>query len=97
MRHLGTDIEKIAGVNASEELKRKVLPFINIERETIDWPKIWSQDFSGGHSAAVCWIQALWCDRVQTKLDPFDRAFAMDQSLQMAVIKALAIRWGLIK
>lgn len=84
-------------VNADEELKQKMLPFINPQGETIDWPKIWSQDFSGGHSAAVCWIQALWCDKVLTKLDPFDRAFAMDEPLQRTVIEALAIRWGLIK
>jgi hypothetical protein len=82
---------------ADEELKRKTLPHVNIERQSINWPKIWSNDFGGGHSAAIVWAQAIWCDRIETKADPFDRAFAMDFSLQRACIEALAIRWGLIK
>lgn len=78
-----------------EELKRKALPHVDIERRSINWPKIWANDFGGGHSAAVIWAQAIWCDQVTTKADPFDRAFAMDAGLQVAVLEALAIRWGL--
>lgn len=80
--------------NADEELKRKALPHVNVERESINWPAIWNNDFGGGHSAALVWAQAIWCSMVETKADPFDRAFAMDPKLQFAVVKALAIRWG---
>lgn len=81
--------------NYDNELRAKALPHVNIARQSINWPAIWNNDFSGGHAAAAAWTQAIWCDRVETKSDPFDRAFAMDSHLQVAVIKALAIRWGL--
>lgn len=84
-------------INASDELKRKVLPHIDINREAINWPKIWSNDFAGGHSGALLWAQAIWLDKVATRHDPFDRAFAMDGPLQVAVIEALAMRWGIMK
>ena len=82
-------------INADGELKAKALPHINIERQSIHWPGIWQNDFGGGHSAALVFAQALWFDRVETKADPFDRAFAMDRKLQIACIEGLAIRWGL--
>lgn len=83
---------------ADAELRAKALPWVNIERERIDWEKIWENGyFGGGHSAAVVWAQAIWCDRVETKSDPFDRAFTMGSPLQVACIEALAIRWGLKK
>lgn len=81
--------------NYDPELRRKTLMHVNLERQSINWPKIWANDFGGGHSAALLFAQAIWCDRVETKADPFDRAFAMDRSLQIAVIEALALRWGL--
>lgn len=79
------------------ELINKALPWVNVERESIDWKGIWNNDFGGGHAAAVVWAQALWCDHVRTKSDPFDRAFAMDTALQIACLEALAIRWGFKK
>lgn len=81
--------------NYDEELRAKALPHVNIERRSINWPNIWANDFGGGHSAAIVWAQAIWCDRMETKIDPFDRAFAMGSDLQRMVIEALAIRWGL--
>lgn len=77
------------------ELKRKAFPYINLERESIDWDGIFTNDFGGGHLAALQFAKALWCDRVATKGDPFDRAFAMDLPLRRTVMEALAIRWGL--
>lgn len=78
-----------------EELKTKALPHVDIVRQSINWTRIWANDFGGGHAAAVVWAQAIWSDQVQTKSDPFDRAFAMDAGLQQAALDALAIRWGL--
>lgn len=83
--------------NYDGELRAKALPHVNIERESINWPAIWRNDFGGGHAAAVVWAQAIWCDCVETKSDPFDRAFAMDYPLQFVCLEALAIRWGLKK
>ena len=83
--------------NYDGELRAKALPHVNIERQSINWPAIWGNDFGGGHAAALVFAQALWADRVETKSDPFDRAFAMEHSLQFVCLEALAIRWGLKK
>lgn len=83
--------------NYDSELQRKALPHVNVEGRSINWPAIWRNDFGGGHTAAVVWAQAIWCDRVETKSDPFDRAFAMDIGLARTCLEALAIRWCLVK
>jgi hypothetical protein len=83
--------------NADDELKRKALPHVNIDSQSVDWLAIWANDFGGGHTGAIVWAQALWADQVETKADPFDRAFALDGNLQRACIEALAVRWGLVK
>jgi hypothetical protein len=83
--------------NADNELRRKALPHVNIERQSIDWDSILDNDFGGGHSAAVAWSRAIWQDQAPGGRDLFDRAFAMDGWLKGVVLKALAIRWGLLE
>ena len=84
-------------INADPDLQRLGLKHIDQENERINWKGIWNQDYCGGWGAAMLWVQAIWCDRVETKGDPFDRAFACDPHLQKAILEALAIRWGLLK
>ncbi len=82
--------------SADAELRRKALPYVSIERERVDWESILANDFGGGHSAAVLLARCLWLDRMPSgAADPFDRAFAMDGWLRRAVLRAIAIRWGL--
>ncbi len=83
--------------NADGELRRKALPHVNTAHQSIDWGSIIRNDFGGGHGAAVKWARAIWEDRVSEGSDPFDRAFAMDGWLRGTVLKALAVRWGLIE
>jgi hypothetical protein len=80
---------------ADGELRAKALPYVDIENEVVDWDGIYENDFDGGLWAALTWAKAIYCDQVSTTSDPFDRAFAMDQKLQVAVLRALATRWGL--
>lgn len=81
--------------NADDELKRKALPHVSIESQEIDWNEILENDFGGGHSSAILWARCVWGDSIPEGRDPIDRAFAMDGKLRSAVLKALAIRWGL--
>lgn len=76
------------------ELQTKALLHVDIKRQSVNWDRIWKNDFGGAHAAAIIWAQAIWCDQIQTHSDPFDRAFAMSPGLQQAVLRALAIRWG---
>ena len=84
--------------NADQELRRKALSHVNVERQTIDWDKIFENDFGGGHSAAIAWSRAIWQDEAsEGGRDLFDRAHAMDGWLKGIVLKALAIRWGILE
>lgn len=83
--------------NADGELRRKALPHVDTAHQRIDWESIIRNDFGGGHGAAVKWARAIWEDRVPEGSDPFDCAFAMDGWLRGTVLKALAVRWGLIE
>ncbi len=83
--------------SADGELRRKALPHVDVARQSIDWESVLENDFGGGHGAAVKWARAIWEDRVPEGTDPFDRAFAMDGWLRQTVLKALAVRWGLIE
>ena len=82
-------------VTADEELKTKALPFVNVERQEIDWQNIFKNAFGSGHRAALVWAKAMWLDESPAKVDAFDRAFSMNNNLRQAVLDALTIRWGL--
>lgn len=94
--HLPRELKAVLRIfNTDDELRRKALPHVNIQSQEIDWYSISQNDFGGGHSGAIAWAKAIWADQVSAGVDPFERAFAMQPRLQMAVIEALKIRWGL--
>ena len=78
-------------IAANPDLKAKVLPYLDEDTETIYFDEIYAQDLSGGVSAAVTWIQALWTASSKgLRSDPFSRMYAMDEKLRVATVKALA-------
>ena len=82
-------------VTADQELRSKALPFVDIERQEVNWSEIFKNDLGSGHRAAILWAKSLYRDEAPAKVDPFDRALAMDVNLRGAVLQAIAIRWGL--
>lgn len=70
---------------------------MNVQRREVDWQSIFRHDLSSGHRAALIWAKICWLDEMPAKADPFDRFFSMDQTLRLAVLEALAIRWNLTK
>ncbi len=82
-------------VSSDQELRRKALPFVNFERQEVNWSGIFKSDLGSGHRAALVWAKSLYRDEAPTKVDPFDRALSMDVNMRRAVLEAIAIRWGL--
>jgi hypothetical protein len=80
---------------ADAHLMRSVESFIDVERESIDWPGIFKIPFGSGHRAAVTWSYGLWVDEQRPRANCFDAALSMSPQLQLAVLEALALRWGL--
>jgi hypothetical protein len=80
-------------LNASDELKRKILPFVDQATEAIDWNSILTQDLSGGTHAAVVWIQSIWIG--ESVDDLIGLSYALDFKTRVAMIEALKIAWDL--
>lgn len=95
MNHVPCEMDAVLHIlNHDEELKTKALPFVDTEKQSIDWYGIFRQHYGSGHQAAVLWAYCLWADKPPS-VNPFEAAFAMDAGLRRAVIEALAIRWCL--
>lgn len=80
--------------NADAYLMRAVAPFINIETETIYWDKILKLPLGSGHKGAIRWAYGIWTDEMP-KGNCFDGALCMSPALQVDVLEALCLRWGL--
>lgn len=82
-------------LGADQSLLKRVEPFIDFERESIYWDQISKISFGSGHRAAITWAYGIWTDQQRPRANAFDAALSMDPNLQSAVLRALAIRWGL--
>lgn len=80
--------------SANLDLQQKLLPYISISDREVDWPVVFTQDFSHGNLAAVNWAYAIWTNESAYR-DPFALVSNMDVRLKLAVIRALLISWGL--
>lgn len=76
-----------------DELRIRALPHVNIERREINWDAIFDRYYGSGHSAAIHWAYGLWRDALTEDL--LAESFSMDSGLKRAVLRALAVRWGL--
>lgn len=79
---------------ADQELRLKALPFVDIERQEVNWSEIFKNDLGSGHRAALLWAKSLYRDEAPARVDAFDRALAMDGTLRRAVVQAIKIRWS---
>lgn len=81
-------------VKSSPELRRKITPHINQQREEINWSAIWRTDFGSGHLAALYFAHAIWREDVTAVEDPFCLAHSMDDDLSRTVHRAIGIWLG---
>lgn len=81
-------------LNADPYLMEAVAPFINFETESIYWDKIQKLPLCSGHKNAVRWAYSVWTDEMP-KGNCFGGALNMSPFLQVAVLEALCLRWGL--
>ncbi len=84
-------------LRADPYLYDRVSPFINFDTETIYWNEIFRMGFGSGHRGAVTWCYGIWVDEPRPRSNCFDAALSMDPRFQVAVLEALAMRWGLTR
>ena|ERR1700692_2151608 len=95
-RKLSTQLEAVLMIlNADPNLMERVRPFINIETETISWEPLLKMGLGSGHRGAITWAYGIWVDEPRPGSNPFYAALSLDPNLQVAVLKALGLRWGL--
>ena len=80
--------------NADPYLMEAVSPYVNLETETIFWDKIQKLPFGSGHKNAIRWAFGIWTDEMPNG-NCFEGALGMSSFLQIAVLEALCLRWGL--
>jgi hypothetical protein len=80
--------------NADQYLMNAVAPFLDLETETINWSVILKLPLGSGHKGAIRWAYGVWTDEMP-KGNCFDGALSMSPFLQVAVLEALCLRWGL--
>lgn len=78
------------------ELREKALPYVDVDKEVINWFGIGRNHFSSGHSAAVMWARSIWLGKAPINDDPFERTFSMDLPMRKTLLEALAIAWGVV-
>jgi hypothetical protein len=78
------------------ELREKALPYVDVEKEVINWFGIGRNHFSSGHSAAIMWARSIWMAKSPINDDPFERTFSMDPPMRKTLLEALAIAWGVV-
>jgi hypothetical protein len=95
-RKLSTQLRAVLLIfNSDPYLMNAVSPYINFETESIYWDKINKIPFCSGHKAAVTWAYGVWTDEQKPRANCFDAALRMSSHLQVAVLEALCLRWGL--
>lgn len=95
-KHIPCELQAILHIfSHDDELRTKALPFVNADKQQVDWSAICRQHYGSGHSAAVAWAYCLWRDTRPHDVNPFDMAFSMDAGLRRAVLRAIAIRWSI--
>jgi hypothetical protein len=80
---------------ADPSLMGIVSKHINRELESISWEPIFKFPWGSGHRAAIVFAYSLWTDQMRPRANPFDAAVTMDHALQIAILRAFAIRWGI--
>jgi hypothetical protein len=82
--------------NVDHALMTAVKPHIDFENESILWDEIFALPLDSRQRAAAVWAYSIWTDKPRGRINSFDIAFSMDRPLQIAVLEALALRWGLL-
>ena len=83
--------------SADPNLMALVEPFIDLRNETITWDSIYKLSLCSGYRGAVGFAYSLWTDEIRARSAMFDNALGMNPTLQMAILEAMCVRWGLKK
>lgn len=84
-------LEAVLMIARYEAMRNCLLPFINIEKEEIDWNFDYNA-FSGGQQTAISWAYRLWTDEPPSKRgyrDLFDGFGGLDRELQATILNAV--------
>jgi hypothetical protein len=79
---------------ADPHLVCKALPHVDIDHQEVKWDEIFKNEFDPGQKSALCFAKAIALNKVEDT-DPFLLAMEMNQKLRAAVLRGLAISWGL--
>ena len=79
---------------ADPHLVCKALPHVDIDHQEVKWDEVFKGEFDNGQKAALTFAKAIALNKVEGT-DPFLSATEMNPKLRAAVLRGLAISWGL--
>jgi hypothetical protein len=79
---------------ADPHLVCKALPHVDIDHQEVKWDEILKNEFDSGQKTALSFAKAIAINKVEG-MDPFNLATEMNPKLKAAVLRGLAIHWGL--
>ncbi len=80
---------------ADQHLMDATMPFVDFYRDSIKWDEIYNLPLNPTHKAAVDIAFGIWTDEQKAETNFFGPILNMETDLQTAVLRGLALRWGL--
>ncbi len=82
-------------LTADKAIEKAVEKHIDLYNERIDWDSIFAVKWNSEQIGSVHWAYSLWTDELKLKSNPFDSALSANSHQQMAILRALALRWAI--
>lgn len=82
-------------LTADKAIEKAVEKYIDLYNESIDWDSIFAVKWNSEQIGSIHWAYSLWTDELKLKSNPFDSALSANSHQQVAILRALALRWGI--
>ncbi len=82
-------------LTADKLIEKGVEKYIDLYNERIDWDSIFDLRWNSEQIGSIHWAYGLWTDELKFKSNPFDSALTANSNQQIAILRALALRWGI--
>ena len=78
------------------ELDRLTSRYVDIEDDSIYWTEIFKSPMSSGHRCALEWACLIWTNQMpEGDYNIFDASLNLDKRLKGAILRAMALTWGI--
>lgn len=70
---------------------------VDFQNDLVDWDRIFASSLSPEQHGSCLWAFGLWTGEPRNETNVFEVGLSLDANLRTAVLKAIRIRWGLVR